>query len=87
MATAARVLTGAVSRLSGGTLELRYEAANMLIDQGKITITAGARAICLAREERRHRTKMNKAEIRELIAPTPVYPGVDRLYGNSGERV
>jgi hypothetical protein len=59
----------------------------MLIDQGKITITAGTRAICLAREERRHRTKMNKAEFRELIAPTPVYPGVDRLCGISGERV
>jgi len=28
---------------------------------------------------------MNKAEIRELIALMPVYPGVDRLNGNFGE--
>jgi len=63
------------------------EAANMLIEQEKMTRTAGARAICLAADKRRHRTKMNKAEIRELIAPTPVYPGVDRLYRNSGEQV
>jgi len=59
----------------------------MLIDQEKITRAAGARAICLATDKRRHRIKMNKAEFRELIAPAPVYPGVDRLYGNSGERV
>jgi len=59
----------------------------MLIDRGKITITASAWAICLATGERRHRTKMNKAEYRELIALAPVYPGVDRLYGNFGERV
>jgi len=59
----------------------------MLIAQEKMTILAGARAICLATEERRHRTKMNKAEFRELITRAPVYPGVDWLYGNSGERV
>jgi len=59
----------------------------MLFGQEKITINVGNRAICTAGEERRHRTKMNKAEFRELIAPAPVYPGVDRLYGNSGERV
>jgi hypothetical protein len=59
----------------------------MLFEQGKIRITAGVRAICLATDERRHRIKMNKAEFRELIAPAPVYPGVDRLYRNSGERV
>jgi len=29
--------------------------------------------------------KMNKGEIRELIALTPVYPGVGRLSGHSGE--
>jgi len=81
------VRTGVGCKLSGGTLELQVEAANMLIEQEKITITAGARAICLATDERRHRTKMNKAGFRELIAQTPVYPGVDRLYGNSGERV
>jgi len=63
------------------------EAANMLIEQEKMTIPAGARAICLATDKRRHRISMNKAEFRELIAPTPVYPGVDRLYGNSGEQV
>jgi hypothetical protein len=28
---------------------------------------------------------MNKAEIRELIALMPVYPGVDRLNGICGE--
>jgi hypothetical protein len=59
----------------------------MLFDQEKITIAAGIGAICLAMDERRHRIKMNKAEFRELIAPTPVYPGVDRLCENSGERV
>jgi len=59
----------------------------MLIAQEKITILAGAKAICLATQERRHRTKMNKAEIPELIAQTPVYPGVDRLYRTSGEQV
>ena len=80
-------MTGGVCKLSGDTLELRGEAANMLIDQGKITITVCNRAICTAGEERRHRTKMNKAEFRELIAPAPVYPGVDWLCGNSGERV
>jgi hypothetical protein len=85
VATAARVLTGAVSRLSGGTLELRYEAANMLIEQGIFTTTAIARAIFRGTPERRHRIKMNKAEIRELIALMPVYPGVDRLNGNCGE--
>jgi hypothetical protein len=68
-------------------LELGSEAANILIEQEKTMITAGARAICLAKDERRHRIKMNKAGFRELIAPAPVYPGVDRLYGNSGERV
>jgi hypothetical protein len=67
-------------------LELEIEAANMLIEQEKMTITAGTRASCLATDERRHRIKMNKAEFRELIVLTPVYPGVDRLYGNSGER-
>jgi len=30
---------------------------------------------------------MNKAEIRELIALTPVYPGVDVLRGIFGEQV
>ena len=79
--------TGGGCRLSGVTLELKVEAANMLIQQEKITRTAGARAICLAAYKRRHRLKMNKAEFRELIAPTPVYPGVDRLYENSGEQV
>ena len=63
------------------------EAANMLIEQEKSTISAGARAICLATDKRRHRISMNKAGFRELIAPAPVYPGVDRLYGNSGEQV
>jgi len=59
----------------------------MFFEQEKITIAAGVRAICLAKDERRHITKMNKPEFRELIAPRPVYPGVDRLYGNSGEQV
>jgi len=59
----------------------------MLLDQEKTTTAAGVRAICLARDERRHIIKMNKAEFRELIARTPVYPGVDRLCGNSGEQV
>ena len=72
--------------LSGGTLELRYLAANMLIDQGKFIINTVAGAIFRGTPEWRHRIKMNKAEIRELIALMPVYPGVDRLYGNSGER-
>ena len=71
--------------LSGGTLELSYLAANMLIDQGIFTTSMVAEAICRGTPERRHRIKMNKAEIRELIALMPVYPGVDRLYGNSGE--
>ena len=71
--------------LSGGTLELRYEAANMLIDQGIFTTETVAGAIFRGTPERRHRTKMNKAEIPELIALMPVYPGVDRLNGNSGE--
>jgi len=59
----------------------------MLFEQEKMTLAVGARAICLATDERRHIIKMNNAEFRELIAPRPVYPGVDRLYGNSGEQV
>jgi len=59
----------------------------MLIDQGKSSKKVGAGVICPQGVERRHRIKMNKAEFRELIAPRPVYPGVDRLYGNSGEQV
>ena len=66
-------------------MELRYEAANMLIDQGIFTSTTVARAIFRGTQERRHRIKMNKAEIRELIALWPVYPGVDRLNGIPGE--
>jgi hypothetical protein len=58
----------------------------MLIDQGIFTTTTVARAILGSTQEWRHRTKMNKAENRELIALTPVYPGVDRLNGHSGER-
>jgi hypothetical protein len=57
----------------------------MLIDQEIFTTTAVAGAIFRRTSERRHRIKMNKAEIRELIALMPVYPGVDRLNGNSGE--
>jgi hypothetical protein len=30
---------------------------------------------------------MNKAEIRELLAFAPVYPGVDGLHGTSGEKL
>jgi hypothetical protein len=59
----------------------------MLFEQEKMTLAVGARAICLATDERRHIIKMNNAEFRELIAPTRVYPGVGRLYGNSGEQV
>jgi hypothetical protein len=58
----------------------------MLIEQEIFLITTVAGAIFRSAPERRHRTKMNKAEIRELIALMPVYPGVDWLYGNSGKR-
>ncbi len=37
---------------------------------------------CRGHMERCHRTKMNKAQIRELTALKPVYPGVECLYGN-----
>ena len=47
---------------------------------------ACAGAIFTAAVERRHRTKMNKAGFPELIALTPVYPGVERLYTHSRER-
>jgi hypothetical protein len=50
-------------------------------------ILTNARATVPAGAGRRHRTKMNKAEFPELIALTPVYPGVDRLRGDSGKRV
>ena len=83
---AVRAPTGAGSRLSGGTLELRCLAANMLFDQEKFTTTTDEWAIFLTTPEWRHRIKMNKAENRELIALIPVYPGVERLSGNSGER-
>jgi len=59
----------------------------MLIGQGKTTTTTVAGAIVRVMLERRHRTMMNKAEIRELIALRPVYPGVGRLHGKFGERV
>jgi len=36
---------------------------------------------CQAHPERRHKTSMNKMEIRELIDATPVYPGVRQMYG------
>jgi len=58
----------------------------MLIDQEIFITTTVARAIFRSTPERRHRIKMNKAEIRELIALMPVYPGVDWLNGISGER-
>jgi len=58
----------------------------MLIDQGIFTTNTVAGAVFRGTTERHHRIKMNKAEIRELIALMPVYPGVDRLCGNSGER-
>jgi hypothetical protein len=67
-------------------LELRCEAANILIDQEIFTTTTVAGAISTDTPERCHRTKMNKAQNRELIAPIPVYPGVDWLNGISGER-
>jgi hypothetical protein len=67
-------------------LELRCEAANILIDQEIFTRTTIAGAISRGMPERRHRIKMNKAQIRELIAPMPVYPGVDWLNGISGEK-
>lgn len=67
-------------------MELRYIAANMLIGQEIMTCMTDERAIFRDTPERRHRTKMNKAEIRELIALIPVYPDVERLNGNSGER-
>ena len=78
--------TGAGSRLSGGTLELECLAANMLFEQEKFTTTTDEWAIFRNTPEWRHRIKMNKAEIRELIALIPVYPGVETLSGNSGER-
>jgi len=59
----------------------------MLIAQGKSSKKVGAGVICPQWVERRHRIKMNKAEIRELIAPAPVYPGVGMLCGHSVERV
>lgn len=59
----------------------------MLIGQGKIITTTVAGAILRVMLERRHITMMNKAEIRELIALIPVYPGVDRLHGKFGERI
>jgi hypothetical protein len=58
----------------------------MLFEQEIFSIPTDARVIFRRAPERRHRTKMNKAEIRELIALMRVYPGVDRLYGNSGKR-
>jgi hypothetical protein len=59
----------------------------MLIAQEKSSRKVGAGAICPHGVERRHRIKMNKAEIRELIAPIPVYPGVGRLCSHSVERI
>jgi hypothetical protein len=58
----------------------------MLIGQEILTRMTDEWAIFRDTPERRHRTKMNKAKIRELIALIPVYPGVERLNGNSGER-
>jgi len=58
----------------------------MLIGQEILTSMTDEWAILRDTPERRHRTKMNKAEIRELIALIAVYPGVERLNGNSGER-
>lgn len=68
-------------------MELRSEAANMLFDQEKSSKKVGAGVICPHGVERRHRIKMNKAEIRELIAPAPVYPGVGTLCVHSVQRV
>ena len=62
-------------------------AANMLIAQEKTEHSASAGAIHQSRADRCHRIKMNKADFRELIAPVPVYPGVDGLSGESRERV
>jgi hypothetical protein len=67
-------------------LEHLTEAANMLIDQEKSTNMTGTWDLARAKPEQRHRIKMNKAEIRELIAPGPVYPGVEWLYTHPRER-
>jgi len=59
----------------------------MLFAQEKSSKKVGAGVICPHGVERRHRIKMNKAEIRELIAPAPVYPGVGTLCVHSVQRV
>jgi hypothetical protein len=58
----------------------------MLFDQEIFTTTTDEWAIFRNAPEWRHRIKMNKAEIRELIALIPVYPDVETLSGISGER-
>jgi hypothetical protein len=51
----------------------------MLIAQGKFIHAVSGAPPLTGAMEKRHRIKMNKADIRELIAPAPVYRGVGRL--------
>ena len=78
---------GAACTSSGGTLATRHEAANMLFAQEKIEKSTGVPGVLSHWAERCHRTKMNKQEIRELISPAPVYPGVEDLCDVAVRRV
>ena len=72
---------------SGAILARLVEAANILIVQEKSGVAVRHGPVVPGGAERGHGTKMPKLRIRELIAPAPVYPGVDRLCGDFGKRV